>query len=178
MVRRAPIAHKTYRWVLRALSPFRHQSIGRFDRSLNGPPLPASGRFAALFASHQGNLVHKWVSYFSVYDRVLDRFSDGFVTPDGEHRPLRFLEIGVSKGGSLEIWRSFFGPQAIIFGIDVDPRCASVAREDLHVRIGSQGDPAFLAEVVEAMGGSMSCSTMGATSAGTSGRVSMCCSHC
>ncbi len=151
IVRRSPIAHKTYRWVLKAVSPFRHQTIARFER--NGPPEPDSGRFAGLFARHQGNLVHKWVSYFPVYDRVLDRFSDGFVTPEGEHRPLRFLEIGVAKGGSLEIWRTYFGPEAIIFGIDIDPRCASVARDDLHVRIGSQSDPAFLAEVVEAMGG-------------------------
>jgi hypothetical protein len=151
MVRRAPYAHSTYVWMLKMVNLFRHQKISRFEG--NRTPLPDTGRFSRLFAHHEGNLAHKWVSYFPVYDRVLDRFAEGFVTAGGERRPLRFLEIGVSMGGSLELWRKFFGPEAVIYGIDVDPRCASVAREDLHVRIGSQSDPAFLADVVEAMGG-------------------------
>ena len=34
------------------------------------------------------------------------------------------LEIGVHKGGSLDMWRKLLEPQAIIFGIDIDPTCA------------------------------------------------------
>jgi hypothetical protein len=93
------------------------------------------------------------VHYCQIYDRLLDRFTEGFVAEDGTRRPLRFLEIGVFHGGSLELWRKFFGPDAVLYGIDIEPRCAGVARDDVQVRIGSQDDPAFLSSVVREMGG-------------------------
>ncbi|MGH6912055.1 MAG: class I SAM-dependent methyltransferase, partial [Phenylobacterium sp.] len=63
------------------------------------------------------------------------------------------LEIGVSQGGSLGMWRSYFGPEATIFGVDVDPACAERFDPPNQVRIGSQDDPAFLRSVVSEMGG-------------------------
>jgi hypothetical protein len=66
---------------------------------------------------------------------------------------VRFLEIGVSKGGSLDMWRSYFGPEAVIYGIDIDEACAQFDGRSAQVRIGSQDDPAFLASVVAEMGG-------------------------
>jgi len=51
------------------------------------------------------------------------------------------LEIGVSFGGSLEMWREYFGPEATIFGIDIDPECANRFARPNQVRIGSQDDP-------------------------------------
>ena len=51
------------------------------------------------------------------------------------------------------MWRQFFGPDAVIFGIDINPDCKQVADGDVHVRIGSQADPDFLAAVVAEMGG-------------------------
>lgn len=63
------------------------------------------------------------------------------------------LEIGVSKGGSLALWRKFLGPEALIFGIDIDPACAALDGEFARVRIGSQDDPQFLRNVVTEMGG-------------------------
>ncbi len=62
------------------------------------------------------------------------------------------LEIGVNHGGSLELWRKFFGPQATIFGIDISPECAERVTPPNQVRIGSQADPRFLRGVVEEMG--------------------------
>ena len=32
---------------------------------------------------------------------------------------MTFLEIGVSLGGSLEMWRNYFGPEATIVGLDI-----------------------------------------------------------
>ncbi|HYI39434.1 MAG TPA: class I SAM-dependent methyltransferase [Allosphingosinicella sp.] len=63
------------------------------------------------------------------------------------------LEIGVSKGGSLAMWRSYFGPRATIYGIDVNPDCAGYVDGPNQVRIGSQDDPDFLRRVVKEMGG-------------------------
>jgi hypothetical protein len=112
-----------------------------------------SGRFAELFANHHGRVAHKWIHYFEIYDGLLERFIDGVAMPDGSRRPIHFLEIGVAGGGSLELWREYLGPDAVIFGIDIDPSCAIPDRDDLQVRIGSQADPDFLRSIVDEMGG-------------------------
>jgi Methyltransferase domain len=86
---------------------------------------------------------HKWRQYLEVYDRHLSIYRD---------RSLFFLEIGVMDGGSLEMWRRYFGPTATIVGIDIDPECANRVDPPNHVRIGSQDDPKFLAKVLAEFG--------------------------
>ncbi len=100
--------------------------------------------FARIFYSHEGRIAHKWLHYLDVYDRYL--------TPYRE-TPVRMLEIGVNKGGSLEVWRKFLGEKATIVRIDINPECAERVDPPNQVRIGSQADPAFLRSVVEEMGG-------------------------
>jgi cephalosporin hydroxylase len=99
---------------------------------------------ADLFYDHTGRTINKWTHYLKHYDLFFSRFVN---------TPVRMLEIGVFEGGSLELWRKYLGPQATIYGIDIDPRCASFADEPNRVRIGSQDDPDFLRTVVEEMGG-------------------------
>lgn len=84
--------------------------------------------------------VHKWHHYFEVYETYFSRYRD---------RPIRMLEIGVFRGGSLRMWKEYFHPDSIIVGIDVDKSCAAheIADRNVYVRIGSQADPNFLAEV-------------------------------
>jgi hypothetical protein len=113
----------------------------------------SGGDFARLFYAHEGRVAHKWHHYLAIYDRVLAPYRDGFRGGDGNRRPLRFLEIGVSEGGSLQLWRRFLGPDAIVFGIDINPACTQVDDGDIKVRIGSQADPEFLRAVVSEMGG-------------------------
>jgi hypothetical protein len=115
--------------------------------------IESNSDFGRLFYAHDGRVAHKWHHYLAIYDRILSPYRHGFVLPDGTKRPLRFLEIGVSQGGSLQLWRQFLGPDAIIFGIDINPDCKAVDNGDLHVRIGSQADPDFLRAVVAEMGG-------------------------
>ena len=62
------------------------------------------------------------------------------------------LEIGVGQGGSLDLWRSYFGPSAVLYGIDIDPECLERVSPPNHVRIGSQADGDFLMRVVAEMG--------------------------
>jgi hypothetical protein len=90
------------------------------------------------FFTHTGRLVDKWHHYFEIYHRHFARYRG---------RSPVVLEIGLFHGGSLDMWRDYFGAGVRLFGIDVDPRCR--AFEDAHttVLIGNQADRAFLAEV-------------------------------
>lgn len=102
------------------------------------------GQVANIFFEHKGNVAHKWLHYLPVYDQFLRPYVGSKV---------KMLEIGVSFGGSLEIWRKFLGPDAILFGIDINPECSAFDGKSASVRIGSQTDPDFLRRVVKEMGG-------------------------
>lgn len=97
-----------------------------------------------MFYGHDGLPVMKWKNYLSVYDRYLSRF---------RNKPTKILEIGVFNGGSLDLWRKYFGADASIFGIDINPQCADYNGRSGQVRIGSQDNPSFLRSVVSEMGG-------------------------
>lgn len=96
-----------------------------------------------LFFDHKGRGITKWVDYLDLYDRHFAKYRGTAV---------KMIEIGVFRGGSLELWRKYFGPAAKLFGIDIDPACATLADSPNQVRIGSQDDPAFLSSVVQEMG--------------------------
>ncbi|GAP36440.1 class I SAM-dependent methyltransferase [Piscinibacter sakaiensis] len=84
--------------------------------------------------------MHKWLDYFEVYHRTLARYRG---------RPITFLEIGVQNGGSTRMWREYFGPQATIIGVDIDPACRRLEEEGFEIWIGDQSDPAFWEEFCE-----------------------------
>lgn len=82
--------------------------------------------------------IRKWKHYFDVYDRYFKRY---------RNQPVHILEIGVSDGGSLQMWKNYFGPQAKIYGIDIDPACKALEEEGIEIFIGSQTDKEFLRKV-------------------------------
>lgn len=53
----------------------------------------------------------------------------------------------------MQLWREYFGPDAVVAGIDINPSAAAVGDPGLIVRIGSQDDPALLRKVVAETGG-------------------------
>lgn len=120
----------------------------------------AANELEQIYYSHTGRRIFKWHHYLAIYDRHLQAYKalaaqniiqeTTAVAPKGK---LRILEIGVQNGGSLQMWRRFFGAEAIIFGIDIDPKCKQFEEDDCHVRIGDQSDPSFLASVIAEMGG-------------------------
>jgi hypothetical protein len=101
------------------------------------------GEFFRMFLEHNAGDLHKWHHYFSIYERHFARFRG---------RPISLLEIGVAKGGSLALWRRYFGPSAVITGIDVDPSCAQYTNGLTEVFIGNQVDTGFLASVAAKRG--------------------------
>ena len=96
-----------------------------------------------LFINHHGRSVHKWPHYFAAYERHFRRLAD---------RPITFIEIGCGKGGSLQMWKRYFGPHATIVGLDIREECKAYEEEQVHVRIGDQSDTDFLAAVLEEFG--------------------------
>jgi hypothetical protein len=92
------------------------------------------------FLNNPGRVIHKWKHYFEIYERHFARYRG---------RPVNIVEIGVFKGGSLQMWKHYFGPQARIVGIDIDPACAVFAEEQVEILIGSQEDRQFLQSVKE-----------------------------
>lgn len=102
------------------------------------------GELEAIFYSGKCRRIHKWTHYFEIYERHLAKYRGS---------DFRMLEIGVFGGGSLDMWRTYFGPRAIVYGIDINPDCKALDTKETPVRIGSQADPEFLCSVVQEMGG-------------------------
>lgn len=97
----------------------------------------------AQFLNHSGRTIHKWTQYFPAYERHFNRF---------RNQSLLFLEIGCGQGGSLQMWKEYFGPYAEIVGLDIRPECAAFEESQIHVRIGDQSDPAFLQAIIDEFG--------------------------
>ncbi len=95
------------------------------------------------FLLNTGRPIHKWTHYFPIYERHFSRF---------RNQSLTFLEIGCGGGGSLQMWKRFFGPFAQIVGIDIEPACKAYEEDQIAVRIGDQSDRNFLAGIVEEFG--------------------------
>ena len=107
-------------------------------KDLAGNPL-----FAYFAANQAGNAVDKWVHYFPIYDRHLGRFRD---------RPVRVLEIGVYRGGGLDLVGHYLGAEAVLVGIDIDPAARAAVRGHHPVEVGDQEDPDFLRRVSDRHG--------------------------
>lgn len=103
----------------------------------------ADTEMARQFYNNTGRPVHKWTHYLDRYDQHFGRYKG---------TALGMLEIGVYVGGSLELWRGYFGPDARIMGVDINPACVALVDPPNMVRIGSQDDPEFLLSAVADLG--------------------------
>lgn len=121
----------------------------RFARTLNCDTKPSTvaekkTRLEAYFDAHTtGRGLWKWRHYFPVYER----FFSGFVG-----QPVRFMEIGVYSGGSVQMWRDYFGPQSQIIGVDIEPACRAYEENGIQILIGDQGDPKFWSRILPDVG--------------------------
>jgi cephalosporin hydroxylase len=91
-----------------------------------------------LFYSHQGNLIHKWDHYFDIYDKHFAKYRG---------QKLNILEIGISHGGSMQLWKKYFGEGVHVYAIDVNPDCKKLEEQNTTIFIGSQSDRGFLRNV-------------------------------
>ena len=54
----------------------------------------------------------KWNNYFEIYENIFKKY---------ENKKIKFVEVGIGNGGSLFMWRKFFGNKAKIIGIELNP---------------------------------------------------------
>lgn len=94
------------------------------------------------FTENTGRAIDKWKHYFEIYERHFSRFRGSDV---------HVVEFGVFQGGSLQMWKHYFGPHCKIFGIDINPHCKRVAEEQIEVLIGDQEDRWFLKSLAESI---------------------------
>ena len=85
----------------------------------------------------------KYSSYFDVYDSLFTKFIGKKIT---------FLEVGVLEGGSLFMWRDFFGPEARIIGVDLNPDAKKWEKNGFEIFIGDQSDPIFWLNTLNKIG--------------------------
>ena len=113
-------------------------TIIAFNKS-KGEHYKKENKLEIYFWNHNKKLkVHKWHHYLKIYDRHFRKFIGKNPT---------ILEIGVSQGGSLEMWNNYFDNKCQIFGIDIIPDCMNVPKKlnvsNIHIAIGDQEDREF-----------------------------------
>jgi len=88
--------------------------------------------------------LYKWLHYFKIYDKHFKRFIG--------KKPV-VLEIGVDKGGSLEMWNYYFDNDCTIYGLDINKDTLDVPKKlgvsNIKIDIGDQGDPKFWEEYLK-----------------------------
>lgn len=90
------------------------------------------------FERNTGRRMYKWMHYFDIYHRHFARFRG--TSPS-------IVEFGVAHGGSLQMWKHYFGPGARLCGIDINPKCRRAEEDGISIIIGNQEDRGFLAEL-------------------------------
>ena len=85
----------------------------------------------------------KHTSYFAVYDYLFSRF---------RNKEIVFVEVGVLNGGSLFMWKKYFGKNAKIIGIDLNPDAKKWESQGFEIFIGNQGDPNFWKNTMNQIG--------------------------
>jgi hypothetical protein len=109
---------------------------------LSVDPLVASvedhGFLHRYFLENSSKRMHKWIHYFDIYERHFSRFRNAVPV---------ILEIGVFGGGSLGMWKEYFGPGAQVVGLDINPECKQHEGEGVDIFIGSQDDPVVIEQI-------------------------------
>lgn len=76
----------------------------------------------------------KHSSYFYAYEKLFSKYVNKKIT---------FIEVGVLGGGSLFMWKEYFGKEARIIGIDNNPKAKILEDHGFEIFIGDQASPDF-----------------------------------
>lgn len=81
-----------------------------------------------------GRGMWKWNHYLDIYHRHFQKFIG---------KEVHVAEVGVFSGGSLEMYKSYFGANCRVYGVDIREECRSLQNETTKIFIGDQADRDF-----------------------------------
>ena len=82
-------------------------------------------------------------TYFDAYEFIFNSYIG---------KPITFIEVGVFNGGSLHMWREYFGEQARIIGVDFNPIARELEKDGFEIYIGNQESSEFWLELKNKVG--------------------------
>jgi cephalosporin hydroxylase len=95
-------------------------------------------------SNKERNGMHKPMAYFEIYEKHFSKF---------KNKKIKILEIGIENGGSLAMWKQYFGKGTEVVGIDINSKCKKFEEEGIKIYIGDQANEIFLAHVIGMEGG-------------------------
>jgi len=90
----------------------------------------------------KNNIMTKWNHYFEIYDIFFEKFYNKDIT---------LMEFGVANGGSIDMWKTVFGKNSKIIGVDINPICKVIENENIDIFIGDQEDRNFLKSMMNSI---------------------------
>lgn len=103
--------------------------------------ISADNPLRSYFLEHKtGAGIWKWDHYFDIYHRYFQKYINNDVG---------IMEIGIYSGGSLELWRNYFGEKSKIYGVDIEKACLCYENQYTQILIGDQGDREFLQSIAK-----------------------------
>jgi|TARA_B110000027_G_scaffold133964_1_gene164157 hypothetical protein len=85
----------------------------------------------------------KHSSYFYAYEKLFSKYVNKKIT---------FVEVGILNGGSLFMWREYFGKEARIIGIDNNPEAKIWEDHGFEIFIGDQANSVFWENFIKKIG--------------------------
>jgi len=95
-----------------------------------------------IFYSHTDKASAKMDHYFPVFERYLAKYIG---------KEFTLLEIGIGSGGSLQIWKKYFGDKVRVCGIDKNSDTI-YSEPQIETYLGSQSDTDFLISTMKQIG--------------------------
>lgn len=105
--------------------------------------LSISNPLVKYFRQNKARQINKWVHYFDIYHQYFTKYRG---------REITMLEFGVAHGGSLQMWKHYFGKKARIIGVDIDYRCKDLIEKQIEIYIGDQQSRYFLRKLLKKLG--------------------------
>lgn len=93
-----------------------------------------SNRIFDIFQNKLTKRCDKWLPYFDVYEKYFSKFVN--------QKPV-MVEVGVQFGGSMQLWKEYFGPGAEIYGIDHAKEILDLDINGVKLFVGDQQNNEF-----------------------------------
>jgi hypothetical protein len=94
------------------------------------------------FEQDDHRLMHKWMHYFDIYESHFSKFRG---------KDIVLLEFGVLHGGSLQMWKEYFGSGSRIIGADINARCKALAENQIEIQLVDQDSKESLAKLADSL---------------------------